>query len=141
LIKNCEENGIINTKRSEASLRTDLANRFPINLKRGTEDGIIDDVSKLLNINNAVDLDIQFYKFDESGIIVGSTIVSEANSIVGSNKVIVAEYIPKILDETASPILDEDQGMMGQDDKDIFNFYRNEIEELIPIDTELIMVD
>jgi len=141
LIKNCEESGIINTKRSEASLKTDLANRFPINLKRGTEDGIIDDVSKLLNVNNAVDLDIQFYKFDESGIIVGSTIVSNANSIVGSNKIIVAEYIPKILDETASPILDEDAGMMGQEDKEIFNFYRNEIEELIPIDTELILVD
>ena len=51
LIKNCGENGIINTTRSEASLKTDLANRYGINLARGTEAGISDDVGKLLAVN------------------------------------------------------------------------------------------
>ena len=61
--------------------------------------------------------------------------------IVGSNKLIVVEYIPKILDETAIPILDEDGAMIGADDMDYLNLRRGEIEELIPVDTNLILVD
>lgn len=141
LIKNSEENGIINTKRSEANLQTDLENRFIINSKRGTEAGILDDVSKLLNINSSVDLSITFYTFGSSGIIVGFTKLSDITAIVGSNKLIVIEYIPKLLDELGTPILDEDGIMIGEDNLGIINKYRDEIEELIPIDTNLILVD
>lgn len=141
LKKNCEENGIVNPTRSEANLQTDLTNRYAINLKRGTEAGILDDVSKLLDINNAVDLTIAFYTFASSGFIVGRAPLSDPSMIVGSNKLIVVEYIPKILDETAIPILDEDGGMIGTDDFDYLNLRRGEIEELIPVDVNLILVD
>lgn len=141
LIKNCEENGIINAKRSEANLQTDLGNRFVINLKRGTEAGIIDDVGKLLDINSSVDLSITFYTFGSSGIIVGLTKLSDAGAIVGSNKLIVVEYIPKLLDELGLPVLDEDGAMIGEENLGVLNNYRNEIEELIPVDVNLILVD
>jgi len=141
LIKNCGENGIINTTRSEASLKTDLANRYGINLARGTEAGISDDVGKLLAVNSAFDLTINFYTFASSGFIVGREILSDPSMIVGSNKLIIVEYIPKILDETAIPILDEDGEMIGTDDMNYLNLRRGEIEELIPIDTNLILVD
>lgn len=141
LKKNCEENGIVNPTRSEANLQTDLTNRFEINLKRGTEAGILDDVGKLLAINSAIDLSITFFTFGSSGIIVGHTKLSDAGAIVGSNKLIVVEYIPKLLDELGAPILDEDGAMIGEDNLGVLNNYRDEIEELIPVDVNLILVD